>query len=1070
MKDYLACRDAGGSYHFLRMRGVLGFFEDRYAAAVKYRDLVTQFVSSANAYMLGADCFSGVGMQDVGPACSRAIESSPEVQMCREDSSRALALERIWDALLKEEAVARVSHEDEGAAPRQELNGADILALAQRRYREQHGVNLDPRQVVNIPVYDQGAVIAWIDAQLARRVETLKQTVKQVQGLIGGMAVRLENAHEIDSAETLETIESWKSRTDKAENVARAALDALRNDWPFEWTLAQAKDMSERLDNLSAQSRCLMVDGRVHSLGAHLDRYGALVEILNDENQQVDADDCKRELFAEELAIVHEFEDFVSPDADSRRAELWERWESLKAEKAHAFEKVAAVKTVGSLLQDASKAFSGGDAKAAGAVLLTAEEKCSAPIFGEGGYRAGLEKVKTMRSDMASARRRAMLSRIVWILILIGLAVGAWTVLRVDCAKNLRTRAVEVDRLADAGNYKGAERVWREMEDMPVLGLKRDSFVSPEMGKRLAEAIELKRSADIHLGVADTALKNYGTYVSSVRKSGFTERDLGEIAGKVREVAEIVSNACVTVRKNVGETGDRQSFSKLDIAEWSRCDKALSVANISNFNKLLEEANKNLADLQEFKALSTGALFEADKTLVGFDEYVKEEMKSSIPLDKLGEPAQNVRIAASAVSNEYKAVTSAIVSMSSQPLPNLEAARGKVNELETASSDLKEKLADAKRNLTKKITEIFPPPGPGPGSGTGSGPGPGTGSGPGPGTGSGPGPGTGSGPGPGTGSGPGPGTGSGTGPGIGPGPGTGTGPGIGPGPDTGTSPEPDDFQYYTVKAGDSLGRIAIAHGITMRKLKELNGLTSDVLYVGQILKVPVRNSEPIDKTVEEIRRRLNDVAAFAKYAQSKRDVPTVKYCEARLAEIEKLIENVKFQSDRQKADLQEEVRLIRETLHFPTEDGIRRWVNEAEDLARDAQLKRDVPTVKKCEDTLAEIEKAIENVKFQSDWEKANLKEGVRRIRKDLPRLVVIAPYRVNQAGTRIYLDAKPVDKPEHVWRNPDTGKNEAVFEATDIATRMDILCESQVWPYPDLLQEATVSNGVNRVEWNINQ
>ena len=108
-------------------------------------------------------------MQDVGPACSRAIESSPEVQMCREDSSRALALESIWDALLKEEAAARVGHEGKDAAPRQDLKGADILVRAQQRYRELHGVNLEPRQVVNIPVYDRDAVIAWIDDQLACR-------------------------------------------------------------------------------------------------------------------------------------------------------------------------------------------------------------------------------------------------------------------------------------------------------------------------------------------------------------------------------------------------------------------------------------------------------------------------------------------------------------------------------------------------------------------------------------------------------------------------------------------------------------------------------------------------------------------------------------------------------------------------------------------------------------------------------------------------------------------------------------------------------------------------------------
>lgn len=43
---------------------------------------------------------------------------------------------------------------------------------------------------------------------------------------------------------------------------------------------------------------------------------------------------------------------------------------------------------------------------------------------------------------------------------------------------------------------------------------------------------------------------------------------------------------------------------------------------------------------------------------------------------------------------------------------------------------------------------------------------------------------------------------------------------------------------YVVKTGDTLGAIAYGNGLNIRQLKELNGLTSDVLKVGQKLKIP----------------------------------------------------------------------------------------------------------------------------------------------------------------------------------------------------------------------------------------
>jgi LysM repeat protein len=48
-------------------------------------------------------------------------------------------------------------------------------------------------------------------------------------------------------------------------------------------------------------------------------------------------------------------------------------------------------------------------------------------------------------------------------------------------------------------------------------------------------------------------------------------------------------------------------------------------------------------------------------------------------------------------------------------------------------------------------------------------------------------------------------------------------------------------EAYTVKSGDSLTKIAKAHGTTIKAIRAENNLTTDRITVGQKLKIPARS-------------------------------------------------------------------------------------------------------------------------------------------------------------------------------------------------------------------------------------
>lgn len=59
------------------------------------------------------------------------------------------------------------------------------------------------------------------------------------------------------------------------------------------------------------------------------------------------------------------------------------------------------------------------------------------------------------------------------------------------------------------------------------------------------------------------------------------------------------------------------------------------------------------------------------------------------------------------------------------------------------------------------------------------------------------------------------------------------------------SNEPKDYITYTVQSGDSLYSIASKNDLTVQELKNYNNLTSNTLQIGQVLKIPVVSSEQV---------------------------------------------------------------------------------------------------------------------------------------------------------------------------------------------------------------------------------
>ena len=63
--------------------------------------------------------------------------------------------------------------------------------------------------------------------------------------------------------------------------------------------------------------------------------------------------------------------------------------------------------------------------------------------------------------------------------------------------------------------------------------------------------------------------------------------------------------------------------------------------------------------------------------------------------------------------------------------------------------------------------------------------------------------------------------------------------------------------YYTVKSGDSLWSIAKKYNVSVSNLKQANGLTSSLLKVGEVLKIPTIDMEESKQNVYIVKKGDN---------------------------------------------------------------------------------------------------------------------------------------------------------------------------------------------------------------------
>jgi len=96
--------------------------------------------------------------------------------------------------------------------------------------------------------------------------------------------------------------------------------------------------------------------------------------------------------------------------------------------------------------------------------------------------------------------------------------------------------------------------------------------------------------------------------------------------------------------------------------------------------------------------------------------------------------------------------------------------------------------------------------------------------------------------------------------------------------------------YYTVKKGDTLWDIARKYNLTVSKLKEINNLSTNNLKIGQVLKIKETKEDKASNYIEYIVKKGDNLSTIAnKYNTTVNELKTLNNLTSNLIKIDQVL-------------------------------------------------------------------------------------------------------------------------------------------------------------------------------------